>query len=76
MSRNNYCEWRYEHFKGTYFEERIKRGEFIRLIKHRRSHWDCSRAKQMAAVLFEGNKKPSVVPYQDLFFWDWRLDEP
>ena len=57
--------WTYTHHMGRSHTPITKRGVFIRLIDHPLGRG--YRGKQMALVLFDGNKNPSRIPLMELF---------
>lgn len=65
MSRK--VEWTYQHcLRPGRHTPITKRGEYYGKVKHTYKH----RGKQMAVVKFEGNKRSSRVPYDELVFLD------
>lgn len=60
-------EWIHAHcLRSGRYTQITKRGEYYGKIKHTYKH----RGPQMALVHFEGNKRPSKVPYYELVFLD------
>ena len=58
--------WQYTHYYNRRSSsERVKKGEFRRQIKHTTKYIRQGK-KQLCAVLFDGNKRVSVVPVVDL----------
>ena len=62
-------KWQYTHHLNNRSSlEGVKEGEYYGQVKHTVKHWDKIGAKQMAVVQFDRNKKPSIVPYEELIF--------
>lgn len=60
-------KWRYKHhLNRVSCVDVIKMGEYYGKIKHTYKHWNKSGAEQMARVHFDGNKRSSVVPFNEL----------
>jgi len=58
--------WQYTHSTGRARFERVKAGEYLAKAKHTVKHWRKPGAVQMAYVKFDGNKRYSLVPLEDL----------
>lgn len=62
-------EWSYKHWlNGHAFTRRTKRGEYYGKIRHTIRHWNREDSVQMALVKFDGNKRSSKVPFDELTF--------
>ena len=62
-------EWQYTHHLNSRSSvEKIKTGIYFGKIKHTYKHWEKIGAEQMAIVHFDGNKRSSKVPYNELKF--------
>lgn len=60
-------EWIYEHSLNAISKTLIKkRGIYHSRARHTSKHWNKPGAKQMAYVLFEGNKRESLVALHEL----------
>ena len=55
--------WQYEHCLGRNYTTITKFGEYIGRIRHTKRHT----GDRLAMVHFEGNKRPSRVPLDDLY---------
>lgn len=55
--------WQYEHCLGENYTTITKFGEYIGRIRHTKRHT----GDRLAMVHFEGNKRPSRVPLDDLY---------
>lgn len=62
-------EWTYSHALNSVSRTPItKRGEYVGKIRHTYKHWQKFGAVQMATVRFDGNKRASIVPFDELRF--------
>ena len=63
MEKGDYITWRYlHHFNSRSRAWRTKFGVLVRLVNHRKNYT----GKQMAVVLFKGNKTETTVPLYQL----------
>ena len=62
-------KWEYNHHLNNRSVVRlVKEGEYFGRVKHTYRHWEKFDARQMAVVKFEGNKRISFVPFEELQF--------
>jgi hypothetical protein len=60
-------KWTYRHSLNSRSKTRItKHGEYYGLVRHTARY----RGSQLAVVKFDGNKRTSRVPFDDLIFQD------
>lgn len=65
--RDSRIQWSYlHHLNSISVLERTKRGKFCGLCRHTERHWRKTGTVQMAYVLFDGNKRQSLVPLKEL----------
>lgn len=70
-------KWEYTHHLNSKSQIQIvKEGEYFGKIKHTYRHWNKTGAKQMACVKFDGNKRVSFVPYEELKFVEDKTQVP
>lgn len=61
--------WEYSHSLNSKSKvTKTKSGVFYGRINHTYKHWDKPGAVQLAVVRFDGNKRTSKVPYEELKF--------
>ena len=66
--------WQYtHHLNNRSSTQRTKEGEYFGKVKHTYKYWQDNTAKQMACVQFDGNKKCSFVPFEELYFIKTKL---
>jgi hypothetical protein len=59
--------WAYMHGLNSSTKiKRIKHGTLVRFVEHSKKHWKGPWCKQMAVVLFDGNKRSSTVPVEEI----------
>lgn len=67
MKKGDRILWQYTHATGSRTRfERVKSGVFMGVARHTSKHWRHNNAVQMAWVHFDGNKRWSKVPLEDL----------
>lgn len=66
INKGDRVEWTYSHSFGISRTRITKEGEYCGLRRHTVKHWRKRYSEQMAYVLFDGNKRRSLVPFYQL----------
>lgn len=63
---NTTVRWQYGHCMGISRTQIVKVGTYLGRCRHTSKHWRKPGSKQMAWVHFDGNKRASKVPLEEL----------
>jgi len=69
VKMNKRIKWTYQHALNSVSCTPItKQGDYLGKIQHTKRFWQKPEAVQMACVQFDGNKRTSFVPFEELIF--------
>lgn len=68
--------WGYNHCLGVSWTWRVLIGTYLGKIRHTCKHWRKPGTVQLAVVHFDGNKRTSKVPFEELDFSSGAKDTP